>query len=147
MQGWALKCYEHEVAALQRKEAKRVGYRRQCGGLDPERAREVNESLDSLPAGVAEGSEKLYNGLPALSLDGQALAVAITTHLGRPVIPPESSSTDTSPRSLRCGRPMFGPSDGHATRKDCGSPETGCGGWGGGGTPTGLLACDARWAA
>ena len=48
----------------------------------------MNESLDSLLAGVAEGSGKLYDGLPALSLDGQALAVAITTHLGRPVIPP-----------------------------------------------------------
>ena len=86
-QGWALKCYEHDVAELQRKEAIRVGYRRQRLGLDPERTREVSKSLDILLAGVTEGSGKLYDGLPASSLDGQVPAVAITAHLARPAIP------------------------------------------------------------
>ena len=43
--------------------------------------------MDILLAGVTEGSEKLYDGLPASSLDGQALAVTITDHLARPAIP------------------------------------------------------------
>ena len=49
--------------------------------------REVTALLNTLFDGVMNGSEKLYDGLPALSLDGQALAVAITTHLERPAIP------------------------------------------------------------
>ena len=47
-------------------------------------------SLDILLTGVGEGSEKLYDGVSASSLDGQALAVAIEAHLGRPAIPPAS---------------------------------------------------------
>ena len=49
---------------------------------------EVTASLDVLFDGVMKGSGKLYDGLPALSLDGQALATAITAHLARPAIPP-----------------------------------------------------------
>ena len=35
---------------------------------------------------ITKGSGKLYDGLPALCLDGQVLAVVITTHLTQPVI-------------------------------------------------------------
>ena len=44
---------------------------------------------------ITKGSKKLYDGLPALSLDGQALAAAIIAHLARPAIP--------SPRALLRG--------------------------------------------
>ena len=45
-------------------------------------------SLDVLFDGVVKGSEELYDGLPALSLDGQVVATAITAHLAQLVLPP-----------------------------------------------------------
>ena len=44
--------------------------------------------LNVLFDGVTKESGMLYDGLPALSLDGQALAAVITAHLARPAIPP-----------------------------------------------------------
>ena len=87
-QGWALQCYDREVAALRHAEARRAAIRRRRGGLDSVRTKDVTASLDVLFDGVTKGSEELYDGLPALSLDGQALATAITTHLARPTLPP-----------------------------------------------------------
>ena len=75
------------MAELQRLEAVRARYRRQRPSLDSERTRKEAASLNALLALVTEGSEKLYDGLSAWSLDGQALAVAITAHLARPAIP------------------------------------------------------------
>ena len=94
-QGWALGSYDREVAELRKNEAERAQYRRQRNGLDLKRVKEVTASLNVLFDGVMKGSEKLYDGLPALSLDGQALATAITAHLARPAIP--------SPRTLLRG--------------------------------------------
>ena len=94
-QGWALGSYGREVAELRKNEAERAQYRRQRNGLDPKRLKEVTASLKVLFDGVPNRSEKLYDGLPALSLDGQALAAAITAHLARPAIP--------SPRTLLRG--------------------------------------------
>ena len=50
---------------------------------------------DVLLAVVTTGSELLYDGLSASSLDGQPLALAIGTHLARTAIP--------SPQTLLCG--------------------------------------------
>lgn len=69
------------------KRPKRMRRRRWRDGLDPERVLEAHKQLDDLFAKVAAGSELLYDGLPASSLDGQPLAVAIEAHLARPAIP------------------------------------------------------------
>ena len=61
--------------------------RRRRDGLDTERVQDVGEQLDALLAEVAAGSELLYDGLPASSLDRQPLALAIGAHLARPAIP------------------------------------------------------------
>ena len=53
-QGWALKCYENEVADLRKNEAKRARYRRQRNGLDSERTEEVTLSLNVLFDGVTK---------------------------------------------------------------------------------------------
>ena len=55
----------------------------------------MTASLNVLFGSVTKGSGKLYDGLPALSLDGQVLAAAITAHLARLAIP--------APRALRRG--------------------------------------------
>ena len=68
-QGWALKCFDSEVAVPEQKETKRIQYRRRQDGLDQERERKVSKSLDILFTGVVEGSEKLYDGLWASFLD------------------------------------------------------------------------------
>ena len=72
---------------LEGNEAKRARRRRQQDDLDAERARDVGKRLDVLLAGVTTGSELLYDGLSASSLDGQPLALAIGVHLDRPAIP------------------------------------------------------------
>ena len=48
---------------------------------------DMSKCLDDLLARVAVGSELLYDGLPALSLDGQPLTVAVKAHLAHPAIP------------------------------------------------------------
>ena len=48
----------------------------------------MHKTLDDLPTEVAAGPELLYDGLPASSLDGQLLAVAIEAHLRHHAIPP-----------------------------------------------------------
>ena len=74
---------------LEQQEAnlKRVGFRRRRNGLDSERESAVRQELDALLSAVTAGSELLYDGLPASSLDGQPLAVAIEAHLRHPAIP------------------------------------------------------------
>ena len=79
--------------------------------------REVTALLNTLFDGVMNGSEKLYDGLPALSLDGQALAVAITAH-GPSCAAGDSFASGAPPRSLCCGRLMHGAGDWRAARKD-----------------------------
>ena len=66
----------------------------------------VAVSLNVLFDGVTKGSKELYNGLPALSLDGQALATAITVHLVRPACTPTAKGTP--PWTLHCSRPGHG---------------------------------------
>ena len=83
-QGWVLKCYENMVGWLRQAEAKRMQYQRRRGDLDPDRVRDVRAALDNLLTEVAAGSELLYDGLLALSLDGQPLAIAIKAHLACP---------------------------------------------------------------
>ena len=87
-QGWSRGCYAAAVLQLEGNEAKRACRRRQRVNLDEERADDVRECLDALLTEVTVGSERLYDGLSASSLDGQPLALAIETHLGRPAIPP-----------------------------------------------------------
>ena len=89
-QGWSHECYAAAVLDLAGSEAKRARHRRQRVGLEEERARDVSRRLDALLAEVTVGSERLYDGLSASSLDGQALTLAIEAHLGRPAIPPPS---------------------------------------------------------
>ena len=89
-QGWSHECYAAAVLELAGSKAKRARHRRQRVGLEEERARDVSRRLDALLAEVTVGSERLYDGLPASSLDGQALTLAIKAHLGRPAIPPPS---------------------------------------------------------
>ena len=62
-------------------------YQRQRNSSDPGRMRDVRAALASLLAEVSVGSELLYDGLPALSLDEQPLATATVAHLARPAIP------------------------------------------------------------
>lgn len=85
-QGWSYGCYGIAVVELEKKEAKRMLRRRQRDDLDAERTRDVGR-LDVLLAEVATGSELLYDGLSASSLDGQPLALAIGAHLACPAIP------------------------------------------------------------
>ena len=73
---------------LESKEATRTCRQRQRVGLEKERARDVRKHLEALLAEVTVGSKRLYDGLSALSLDGQPLALAIEAHLGRPALPP-----------------------------------------------------------
>ena len=56
-----------------------AGY--ECDPEDTTHSEFMSTLLDVLFDSVTKGSEKLYDGLPALSLDGQALATAITAHL------------------------------------------------------------------
>ena len=63
--------------------------------LESVRLRDVRAALDSLLANVVVGSELLYDGLPASSLDGQPLATDIVAHFARLAIP--------SARELRRG--------------------------------------------
>ena len=86
-QGWALKHYENMVGWLEQADAKCMQYRRRRDGLDPGRRQDVCKALGDLLTEVAAGSELLYNGLLASSLDGQPLATAIEAHLARPAIP------------------------------------------------------------
>ena len=86
-QGWALKRCDNAVVWLGQKEAKRLRHRRRRDGLDSGRVLEVRKTLDDLLTEVAAGSELLYDGLLASSLDGQPLVIAIEAHLGRPAIP------------------------------------------------------------
>ena len=86
-QGLARRCYGNIAGWLGQAEAKRMQHRRRRDGLDPGRVRDVRAALDDLPTEVAAGSALLYDGLPASSLDGQPLAVAIGAHLTRPAIP------------------------------------------------------------
>ena len=113
-QGWALTCHDKEVADLRWSEAERARYWRQRNGLDSERTREVTASLNTLFDSITKGSEKLHDGLPALSLDGQALAVAITANLARPAIP----RTLLRGLCMCCGGPMHGAGDGRSVRQD-----------------------------
>ena len=55
--------------------------------MDPDRMRDVHTALDVVLAKVAVGSELLYDGLSALSLDGQPLATVIVADLAHPAIP------------------------------------------------------------
>ena len=89
-QGWSRECYEAAELELADSEAKRARRRRQRANLEDERALDVRRRLNALLDEVTAGSELLYDGLSALSLDGQALALAIEAHLGRPAIPPPS---------------------------------------------------------
>ena len=86
-QGWALKCYDNAAGWLEKAEAKRTRHRRRRDGRDPDRVQDVRKTLGSMLTEVAVGSELLYHGLPASSLDGQPLAIAIEAHLARPAIP------------------------------------------------------------
>ena len=70
-QGWALKRCDNAVVWLGQKEAKRLRHRRRRDGLDSGRVLEVRKTLDDLLTEVAAGSELLYDGLLASSLDGQ----------------------------------------------------------------------------
>ena len=51
------------------------------------RVRDVHAALNDLLTEVAAGSELLYDGLPASSLDGQPLAAMNAAHLAHPAIP------------------------------------------------------------
>ena len=113
-QGWSRECYEAAKLELADNKAKRARRQRQRAGLEDERAIDVRRRLDALLDEVTAGSELLYDGLSALSLDGQALALAIETHLGRPAIPPPSellqglctASAWTAPQ-LRCASKLM----------------------------------------
>ena len=87
-QGWSRGCYTAAVLKLSKNDVNRTRGRRQRAGFDKERVRDVRTHLAALLDGVTVGSERLYDGLPARSLDGQALAIAIAAHLGRPAMPP-----------------------------------------------------------
>ena len=86
--GWSRGCYAAAVRELSKNDARRAHGRRQQAGLDQERIRDVRTHLAVLLDGVTVRSEQLYDGLPAQSLDGQALAIAINAHLERPAMPP-----------------------------------------------------------
>ena len=86
--GWSRECCTAAVHELSRNDARRAHGRRQQAGLNKERVRDVRMHLAVLLDSVTVGSEQLYDGLPARSLDGQALAIAINAHLGRPAMPP-----------------------------------------------------------
>ena len=86
-QGWALKRYDNAVGWLEQEETRRARHRRRRDGLGSDRVQEVRKTLDDLLTEVAAGSELLYDGLPASSLDGQPLAITIEAHLARPAIP------------------------------------------------------------
>ena len=89
-QGWSCGCYTAAALKLSSKETAHVRGRWQQAGLEKERVRDVRDHLAALLDGVTMGSEQLYDSLSTSSLDGQALALVIDAHLGRPAIPPPS---------------------------------------------------------
>ena len=83
-QGWSRRRCSDVVLLLEKQERRRR--RRRRGDFDSERGKAVRLELDAMFSAVMAGSELMYDGLPASSLNGQPLAVAVESHLRRPAI-------------------------------------------------------------
>ena len=86
-------------------------------------------------------------GLPASSLDGQALATAIVAHLARPAIPAVRANPcreGASPWPVHRCWSLPGTSGVRAVQASRGSTGAGCRGAGSGGAVSSFSACDAR---
>ena len=138
-QGRALQRYVNAVGWLEQTEARHTGGRRQRDGLDSDEVQAVRKTLDDLLTEVAAGSELLYDGPPASSLDGQPLAIAIKAHLARP----DPCRDGVALRTARCCGTVPGTRRVHAARTRRRSQRAVDGGAGGNGAVAELLACNA----
>ena len=127
-QGWAYAFYQREAARLEKDDVACSRRSRRSGCAEPPpyesfRLRAVCVAVDRLCAEVMAGSELLYDGIPAVSLDGQLLAAAIAVHLACPSI----SEVGGAPRwSLRGCGPLLGARWAHVVWADQSPASEGC---------------------